>query len=160
MVKNILVLGNPDLYETSEPVLENELHLVADIVNDLHDTLMDFREKHGTGRAIAAPQIGVRKRIIYMNITEPVVFINPDIWYVGIEDMELLDDCFSFPGLLVKVRRTKQCIITYKDMNWKDCKVELDGDLSELLQHEYDHLDGVLATMRAVDRKSFFIRNT
>ncbi|MCP4104101.1 MAG: peptide deformylase, partial [Desulfobacteraceae bacterium] len=76
-VKEILLLGNPKLYEISKPVKQEELEELSEVVRDLHDTLTDFREKHGAGRAIAAPQIGVMKRLIYMCINEPVVFINP-----------------------------------------------------------------------------------
>jgi peptide deformylase len=74
------------------------------------------------------------------------------------EQMEVLDDCMSFPDLFVKVNRYRRCKIKYKDTNWEDCVMELEGDLSELLQHEYDHLDGILATMRAIDNKSFYTR--
>jgi peptide deformylase len=159
MVKDILILGDPALYKKSEPVQPGEIRLVKDTAADLHDTLMDFRKKYKAGRAMAAPQIGVRKRIIYMNITEPVVFINPSLEYAGHETFELMDDCLSFPGLLVKVRRYKRSVIRYKNMDWEDCQMELEDDLSELLQHEYDHLDGILATMRAVDNKSFFMNS-
>ncbi len=64
----------------------------------------------------------------------------------------------SFPNLLVKVMRYKKCTITYMTPEWKQQKMELDGDLSELLQHEYDHLDGILATMKAIDNKSFYFK--
>ena len=65
-------------------------------------------------------------------------------------------DCEKpFPNLLVKVKRYQRCTITYKTPEWKEEKMELEGDLSELLQHEYDHLDGILATMRAIDNRSF-----
>ena len=63
----------------------------------------------------------------------------------------------SFPGLLVRVERHKRAVIRYLDMDFKQQEMRLEGDLSELLQHEYDHLDGILATMRAVDEKSFFM---
>ena len=159
MVKEILLLGNPKLYQKSEPVLFGELDSLNEIVDDLHDTLMDFRNKYGSGRAISAPQIGVQKRIIYMHITEPVVFINPEMNLIGPAMFELKDDCLSFPGLFVKVRRYKKSVIKYKDINWNDNEMELSNDLSELLQHEYDHLNGVLATMRAVDSKSLFMRD-
>ena len=160
MVKKLLLLGNPKLYSRSEPVRFDELGSVNEIVEDLHDTLMDFRSVHGSGRAISAPQIGVLKRIIYMHITEPVVFINPEVSSAGPAMFELKDDCLSFPGLYVKVRRYKKSIIKYKDMNWNDCELELTNDLSELLQHEHDHLNGILATMRAVDNKSLFMRDS
>ena len=70
--------------------------------------------------------------------------------------MTVMDDCMSFPGLLVKVERYRECHISYYDMNWKRQNMHLTGDLAELIQHEYDHLDGILATMRAIDEKSFF----
>ena len=158
MVRDVLLLGNPKLYNISAPVSFEELSQVNEVVIDLHDTLMDFRGKTGLGRAIAAPQIGVHKRIIYMHIDEPVVFINPKLTPVGPSMLELQDDCLSFPGLFVKVRRYKKAVIKYKDMDWNDNELMLENDLSELLQHECDHLDGILATMRAVDNKSFFMR--
>ena len=159
MVKEILLLGNPKLYNRSEPVHLGELGQVNKIVEDLHDTLMDYRDKYGLGRAISAPQIGVHKRVIYMHVTEPVVFINPEMSFIGPAMFELKDDCLSFPGLYVKVRRYKKSVIKYKDIDWNDCELELANDMSELLQHEYDHLNGILATMRAVDNKSFFMRD-
>jgi succinate dehydrogenase / fumarate reductase flavoprotein subunit len=72
------------------------------------------------------------------------------------EDMfELWDDCMSFPNLLVKVKRHKSLTIKYLDENWQTQEWQMTDDLSELLQHEYDHLDGILCTMRAIDEKSF-----
>jgi peptide deformylase len=62
-VKPILLLGNPRLYDISEAVVQEELDPMREVVSDLHDTLMDFREQYGAGRAIAAPQIGVMKRL-------------------------------------------------------------------------------------------------
>lgn len=61
MVREILLLGNRQLYETSKIVAEQEVQGLMDTVKDLHDTLMDYRSRYGAGRAIAAPQIGVKK---------------------------------------------------------------------------------------------------
>lgn len=154
MVREILLLGNPKLYEVSSAVTKEEAGLLKETVSDLHDTLMDFRSRYGAGRAIAAPQIGVFKRLIYMRIDKPVVFINPVLRFEDDELMEVLDDCMSFPGLLVKVKRHRRCAITFRDMDFNEHTMKLEGDLSELLQHEYDHLDGILATMRAIDDRS------
>lgn len=151
MKREILLLGNEELYQISEPVKPDEIETLKSVVQDLHDTLMDFREKYHAGRAIAAPQIGVKKRLLYMFIDKPVVFINPVLEFPDNEMMEVLDDCMSFPNLLVKVMRHKRCRIKYLDMDWKEQVMSLEGDLSELLQHEFDHLDGILATMRAID---------
>lgn len=156
MVKAILLLGNPALYEKSEEITESEIESVFEWVRDLHDTLMDYRERHGAGRAIAAPQIGIKKRLIYMHTDKPYIFINPSLSFPDGETYELLDDCMSFPGLCVRVRRYKRCVISFLDKNFLPCEMHLEGDLSELLQHEYDHLDGILATMRAVDARSFY----
>lgn len=158
MEKAILQLGNPRLYEVSSPVERMELSQVSSIIQDLHDTLLAFRKQFHVGRAIAAPQIGIQKRILYMNIDKEVVFINPVLSFSDEAMMAVLDDCMSFPNLLVKVMRYKRCRIDYLDLEWKECSMELAGDLSELLQHEYDHLDGILATMRAINNQAFVIK--
>ena len=156
MIKEILLLGNPALYEISEAVREEELTEMAALERDLHDTMMEFRRIYKAGRAIAAPQIGVKKRVLYMNVGEPVLLINPVLEFPDGEMMEVMDDCMSFPGLLVKVDRYRRCRIHYKDRNWQDEEMELEGDLSELLQHEEDNLDGILATMRAKDSRALY----
>ncbi|WP_278538150.1 peptide deformylase [Fusobacterium varium] len=158
MKKEILLLGNEELYQISEPLKKDEIENIKSIVQNLHDTLLDFKEKYHAGRAIATPQIGVKKRLLYMFIDKPVIFINPILEFPDDEMMEVLDDCMSFPNLLVKVKRYKRCRIKYLDMDWKEQEMSLEGDLAELLQHEYDHLDGILATMRAIDNKSFVIK--
>ena len=159
MIKEVLLLGNSKLYEVSQVVNQDELNTLKEIVNDLHDTLIDFREKYGAGRAIAAPQIGVMKRLIYMYIDSPVVFINPALMDKSKDMMLVWDDCMCFPDLLVKVERHQTCSISYRDLEWKPQKMWLEGDLSELLQHEYDHLDGILAVSRALDEQSFALRS-
>ena len=153
MEREILLLGDNRLYEKSAAVQQWED--VTVIQRDLHDTMTAFRAKYHKGRAIAAPQIGVKKRIIYMHIDKPVLFINPEMSFTGDDRMEVLDDCMSFPGLLVRVMRYRNAVITYYDTNWQKQTMTLQNGLSELLQHEYDHLDGILATMRAIDNKSF-----
>ena len=157
-LREILLLGNPKLYEVSVPVEKHELDDIAGLVQDLHDTLLDFRRRYGAGRAIAAPQIGVMKRLIYMHIDRPVAFINPVLEEMSEAMIEVWDDCMCFPDLLVRVLRHKSCRIRYKDSGWIEQKMRLEDDLSELLQHEYDHLDGILAVSRAIDAKSFAVR--
>ena len=154
-LENLLKLGNPLLYEVCKPVLPSELPLVKVWVADLHNVMQEIREKYNFGRAIAAPQLGIMKRLIYMNINKPIVFINPEFTFLSEEMFELWDDCMSFPNLLVKVKRHKNLTIKYLDENWETQEWNMTDDLSELLQHEYDHLDGILCTMRAIDEKSF-----
>lgn len=158
MIKEILLLGNPNLYKVSKEIKEEEIQLLKNIEIDLHDTLMNYRKVHGAGRAIAAPQIGIEKRILYMNIDKPILIVNPKLTFPDSEKIQVMDDCMSFPNLTVKVERYKNCILNYKDRNFSDCKMILKDDLSELIQHEYDHLDGILATMRGIDSKSFYLK--
>ena len=159
MVRKILLLGDEQLYEVSAEVDKKEISQIRNTITNLHDTLMDYRNRYGAGRAIAAPQIGIQKRIIYMFLDHPVVFINPVLKFPDEEMMEVLDDCMSFPDLYVRVLRHKRCTIEFMDLDWKQCSWELEGDLAELLQHECDHLDGILATMRAIDNKSFVFKD-
>lgn len=153
-IPSILLLGNPQLREISEEVKKEDCSTLKPIIQDLHNAMVDFREKYKRGRAIAASQIGVMKRILYLHVDKPVVFINPIFEWKSSEMIELWDDCMSFPELLVKVRRHEAVRLSFKDLNWQDHVWDLTGDLSELLQHEYDHLDGILAVDRAIDDKS------
>ncbi|MEY7999689.1 peptide deformylase [Clostridium sp. Mt-5] len=157
-IREILLLGNKDLYKTSREISEDNIDKAKQIVRDLQDTMLDFREKYGFGRAIAAPQINELFRIIYMNFDgKSIAFINPKLEFYDNEKFKMWDDCMSFPGLEVELYRYKKCRIHYRDLQWKHCVMEAEGDLSELIQHEYDHLDGILAVQRALDNKSFRI---
>jgi peptide deformylase len=153
--EKILKLGNPKLYQVSEPVKKSEIEGLKPVIKDLHAVLMDFRDKYKAGRAIAAPQIGILKRLIYLNIEKPVVIINPELFDLSPELIEVWDDCLCFPDLLVRVKRHKSCRIRFRDHKWNEHVWELTDDLSELLQHEFDHLEGILATQRAIDDRSF-----
>ena len=157
MVRDILRLGDERLYEVSQPVTAADEADLKGWVADLHDTLMAYRAAYGAGRAVAAPQIGVKKRLLYVHIDQPLVLINPELSFPDEEKYTLMDDCMSFPGLMVRVERHRRAVVRYWDMEGQQQEARLEGDLSELLQHEYDHLDGILATMRAVDNRSLFL---
>lgn len=154
-LNDILLLGDPILHEISEPVDQSELPSLREQIEGLHDLVIQFREKYGRGRAIAAPQIGLMKRMICLNIEKPITIINPVLTNISTELFELWDDCMCFPNLMVRVNRHISCTLRFKDEHWNDHEWHLENDLSELLQHEYDHLNGILATQRAIDDKSF-----
>ena len=99
MVRKILLLGDKQLYKVSDEVDKKEIRQIRSSITDLHDTLMNYRDRYGAGRAIAAPQIGIQKRIIYMYLDHAVVFINPVLKFPDNEMVEILDDCMPFPGL-------------------------------------------------------------
>lgn len=154
-LKDILLLGDPLLYMKSTSLTKDESDMLPGLVALLHESMMEFRKVYHAGRAIAAPQVGVLKRVIYMHIETPRVFINPLITQVSDEMIEIWDDCMCFPHLLVRVKRHRTIDVTYYDENWKEKTIRFHDDLSELFQHEYDHLEGILATQRAVDNESF-----
>lgn len=154
-LEKILMLGDLQLYEHSEALEEKEVELYHPVYQELHQLILEFRMKHSRGRAIAAPQIGVRKRIVCWNTGTPVTMINPVLSDLSPEMMEVWDDCMSFPGLLVKVRRHRHCRLDFTDETGRHTTWHLTDDQSELIQHEVDHLDGILATQRAVDGRSF-----
>jgi peptide deformylase len=110
-LKDLLLLGDPRLYKTCELVLKSELRQVKNWVADLHNVMKEVKAKYNFGRAIAAPQLGIMKRLIYMNIGKPVVFVNPELIGLSDEMFEIWDDCMSFPNLLVKVKRHKHITI-------------------------------------------------
>ena len=150
MEREILLLGDERLYRVCDPVHPEELADMPALIADMRDTILAYRRKMGAGRAIAAPQTGVCKRVVCMCLHgEPVAFLNPVLTFPDGEMMEVLDDCMSFPHLRVRLKRYRRCVVHYRDLQWREGGMALEGDLSELLQHECDHLDGVLATMRA-----------
>lgn len=159
--KEILQLGNPVLWRKSAAVTDIQSAQMRDTVRDLSDTLAAFREATGYGRGIAAPQIGVLKRVIFIRM-QPAGFcsplINPEISWSSDERMELWDDCFSFPDLMVRVSRAAQIRVDFLDDRGLQQTVKAEGDLSELLQHEIDHLDGILAVQRAISPTAFATR--
>ena len=154
-IREILLLGNPLLYLKSAPVTRGEISSLRPVIQDLHDTLIDFRARRGAGRAISAPQIGVQKRLVYLFVKEPTVLLNPVLDQLSPEVFELWDDCMCFPELLVRVRRHSRCRVTYRDLGWAERQQELPEDIAELLQHECDHLEGILAVGRAAGPDAF-----
>ncbi|GAB3750376.1 peptide deformylase [Spirosoma pomorum] len=158
---DLLLLGDPRLYEVCDPVLEVELPLVPGWVADLHNVMEEIRAKYQFGRGIAAPQLGIMKRLIYLNVDQPAIIINPELTAASEEMDELWDDCMSFPNLLVRVRRHQNLTLSFRDEHWHlQVWNVTDWGLSELIQHEYDHLNGILCTMRAVDNQAFRWRPT
>ena len=158
-IRKILVLGNPLLRSRSAAVKNFSDPFLARTIDDLRETLAEFRNSHGFGRGIAAPQIGVSLRLIVIQIEKQIVIVNPRIIKHSQRRMTLWDDCFSFPEILVKVRRNVSITVRYNDERGESQQIQATGDLSELLQHEIDHVDGILAIDRAIDTKHIVLRS-
>ena len=157
----ILLLGEARLRRVCEPVADFGSRAFSANSTRLIRALERFRAEYGFGRAIAAPQIGILQRLIAMNLGEgPFLLVNPELSGHTPEMFTLWDDCMSFPWLMVRVRRHLHVDLRYNDekgevVTWP----AVDQAVSELLQHEVDHLDGVLAIDRALDRESVIARS-
>ena len=128
------------------------------VVDELRDTLAELQARHNMGRALAAPQIGAPIRVVYADLGNPWVLINPEIVDVGTDDFLVWDDCFSFPNMMVRVQRAYRIKVRYQDLRGKTQTVDLENDQAELIQHEMDHLHGVVAVDRPVGLDPFCLR--
>lgn len=149
-MREILRLGDPRLRRVAAPVDLADPTLEGDLAA-LHAELAAFRAAHGFGRAIAARQLGIDRRLIAMSLgTGPLAILDPEIVWRSGETFTIWDDCLCFPDLLVRVRRHASISVRYRDEHGAVILRErLPRSLSELFQHEIDHLDGVLAVDRA-----------
>jgi peptide deformylase len=157
-IHRIRLLGDPILRARCEPITQPRSTAVRVILDDMRETLRDWQSRFGSGRAIAAPQIGAPVRMVYVEMEKPWALINPEILDVGTEDFTVWDDCFSFPNLLVRVSRSYRIRVRYQTIKGDWEEVDLEGDRAELLQHELDHLDGVLAVDRPHGLDPFCLR--
>jgi len=145
-VRRIRQLGDPILRVRCTPVEDPKSPAVRLLSDDLRDTLRAARKKYDMGRALAAPQIGAPVRVVLVEVGKfRACMVNPEITDVGADDFQVWDDCFSFPNLLVRVNRAYRATLRYADMKGKVVTMDLEGPMAELLQHELDHLDGILA---------------
>ena len=153
-VKSVLMIGNEMLRKKSESIdFDNDP--LDKYIQDLQDTLRHIQKEKKIGRAIAAPQIGYFKRIIYMETDKKkIIMINPQITKKSQETFEIWDSCFcadvAFFGKTLRHRSiTVEYVNEYRDKIHKEFK----DDLAELFQHEIDHLEGILFTDRIIDNQ-------
>ena len=156
-VRPVLLLGNPLLRAVCVRVRQYNTPELLALVRDMADTLHDFRRRNGFGRGIAASQIGDNRRVLVIEAGGESggarAIVNPEIVRSSRQMMTLWDDCFSFPDLAVKLKRHLSVEVRYRDPEGKEHSLKARGALSELLQHEIDHVNGTLALDRAVDSR-------
>jgi peptide deformylase len=161
-VKTVLQLGDPRLREIALPVKDPGAPQIKSLVGDLADTLAHWRSTTGYGRGIAAPQLGVSLRLIFLQLpgAQPWPLVNPEIIERSSEKIVVWDACLSFLSIFMQVERHREITIRYQDLRaeWHELHTGDDRNLSELLQHEIDHLDGILAVDRIIDMKTLCTR--
>ena len=143
-VKTILTEPNKLLRQISEPVSQVG-ELERGLMNDMLDTMY---ESNGIG--LAAIQIGVPKRIIVMDISKdkdnknPMYFVNPIIRNKNEELLTYEEGCLSVPGQFAEIDRPSRCEVEYLDYNDNKQNLKAEGLLATCIQHEIDHLEGIL----------------
>ena len=143
-VKKILTEPNKLLRQVSMPVEK-----VGDQERQLMDDMLDTMYS-ANGIGLAAIQIGVPKRIIVMDLSkdenkkEPMYFVNPVIKNKNLEKAKYEEGCLSVPNQFAEIERPNGCEVEYLDYNGKKKILKADGLLATCIQHEMDHLEGVL----------------
>lgn len=161
-IRKILQLGDPALREVAKPVDNSAAPRIHSLVEDLADTLAHWRKTTGYGRGIAAPQLGVSLRVIFLRLPgeQPGPLVNPAITERSAEKIVVWDACLSFLSIFMQVERHREITVRYQDLSgeWHEIRAGEEPNLSELLQHEIDHLDGILAVDRITDMKTMCAR--
>jgi peptide deformylase len=161
-IRPVLQLGDPLLRAKALAVEDPTAHAMGELIRDLADTLAYWRSSSGYGRGIAAPQLGVLRRVIFLKLpdAEPWPIVNPEIIRRSEEKIVVWDACLSFLSIFMQVERHREITLRYQNRSGEilQCDAGDDHNLSELLQHEIDHLDGILAIDRVVDLKTICTR--
>lgn len=143
-LKSLVLLPDPILRTESEPVerVDEEIRTLAD---DMLETMYD-----APGIGLAAIQIGIPRRLLVIDCAKedeepaPMVFINPKVVASSDERSVYEEGCLSIPDYYAEVERPAQVTVDYVDRDGKERQIEADGLLATCLQHEIDHLNGVL----------------
>ncbi len=147
MIYPIIAYGDPVLKRLATEIVKDELDL-PQLIADMYETMYN-----ASGVGLAAPQIGLSKRLFIVDAAgfeDPEypdfkkVFINPTIIEEMGEDWIFEEGCLSIPGIRADVKRPEQLVIEYYDENWVKHTEEYHGLAARVIQHEYDHIDGIL----------------
>ena len=143
-IRKILTEPDPFLRQKSKPV-EKVDDSIRKIMDDMLETMYD-----APGIGLAAIQIGIPKRIIVLDISkdpekkEPLYFVNPEKVYTSEDQATYEEGCLSVPGQFAEIDRPNKCHIKYLDYNGDSKELKAEGLLATCIQHEIDHLEGIL----------------
>jgi len=143
-IRKILTEPDPFLRQKSKPV-EKVDDSIRKIMDDMLETMYQ-----APGIGLAAIQIGIPKRIIVLDISkdpekkEPMYFINPEKIYTSKDQATYEEGCLSVPGQFAEIDRPDKCHIKYLDYNGDSKELKAEGLLATCIQHEIDHLEGIL----------------
>ncbi|TSC73108.1 MAG: formylmethionine deformylase [Parcubacteria group bacterium Gr01-1014_38] len=149
MVRTIITVPDPLLREQSAPVEDPRAPEIQELITDLKESCLAAE-----GIGLAAPQLGVAKRVIVINHPQgkPYALVNPEIFWASSGTSALEEGCLSIPGIIVRVTRPKKVKIHALDERGEWREIAASDLLAKILQHEIDHLNGVLITDYAEGR--------
>ena len=142
--KQILTIPDPLLRKVSEPVTSVNTE-VKNLMDDMLETMYA-----APGIGLAAVQVGVLKRIIVIDLSkdgqkkDPLFIVNPQITFKSDKLISYEEGCLSIPNQFAEVKRPSSCKVNFLDYNGKKREINADGLLATCIQHEVDHLNGVL----------------
>ena len=143
-IRKILIEPDPILRKKCV-ALEKVDDELRKFMNEMLETMYD-----APGIGLAAIQVGILKRVVVIDISKseekknPMFFINPEITYKSKETSVYEEGCLSLPGQFAEIERPAKCHLKYIDYNGKEKNLKADGLLATCIQHEVDHLNGVL----------------
>ncbi len=143
-IKTIITEPNDILRQKSQPV-ESVGKIEQELMNNMLETMY-----HANGIGLAAIQVGIPKRIIVIDISKdqekknPMYFVNPIIKNKNLEKSTYEEGCLSVPNFFAEIDRPKKCEIEYLDYNGDKKFLKAEGLLATCIQHEMDHLEGIL----------------
>jgi peptide deformylase len=140
----VLVCPDPQLRKVARPVTAADKEVVAKLISAMFATMYD-----APGIGLAAPQVGKLLRVVTIDlmpndVSTPIALINPEIISASAETVVQQEGCLSVPEQYAEVTRPAQVKVRYLDENWVKREIEADRLLAACLQHEIDHLNGVL----------------
>ncbi len=130
-----------------DPVLRQKAETVGNIDDEIRSLMKGMAEVmyQDDGIGLAAPQVGVSQRVIVVDAGEGLVSLsNPEIIYEGEEKEQMEEGCLSLPGIRVDVLRVKKITVRGINENGETVKIDAEGLLARVFQHEIDHLNGIL----------------
>ncbi len=142
--KQILTIPDPLLRKVSEPVLKFNSEL-KNLIDDMLETMYA-----APGIGLAAVQVGILKRVIVIDLSKegekktPLFLVNPNITSKSKELISYEEGCLSIPNQFAEVKRPSSCTLNFLDYNGKEKELSADGLLATCIQHEIDHLNGIL----------------
>lgn len=145
-----------------DPILRKKAEPILNFDSELENTIrkMDEIMLQSDGAGLAGPQVGLSQQIFLANAGQGLkVFINPKITRFSKEKITFNEGCLSFPGIFLDIERPKKIEIEFLDKQGKRKKIKADNLLSRIIQHEYDHLQGVLFIDRISLDEKLRVRN-